>query len=342
MSTKKIVFLAHDPGGYDVVYLVFEAIQQTSIPLEFYCIGPAAKLNDAYATPKEEALEKIENIIANQQLLGLVTGRSWGTDIELHAISRCKKANIPTILILDYWSNYALEFNNSPNICAYPDYYIVMDELAKKEAISEGVPSNILYALGHPGLDRFVNYKRIKHQKSNSKRKALFLSQPLSQLYGQSLGYTERSVLEDYILALQSKKNWSLYVKFHPKDDMSFKQRYIDRSVQGNLIEILPEFDLIIGMNTIGLLHAVLMDLPTVSYQPNLRQADMCITNKLGLTKLLTSYEELLVYFNGLCKEQNKEQNNVIKNLQQKFIWFDGHSTERVSRFIREVFLHEN
>lgn len=338
MSTKKIVFLAHDPGGYDAVYPVVEAIQQTSLPFEFYCTGPAAKLNNVYATPEEKILEKIEKKIINQQLLGLVTGRSWGTDIELRAISRCKKAKVPTLLLLDYWVHYALKLCDASNASVYPDYYIVMDELARKEAIREGVPSNILHVLGHPGLDRFVRYKRERRLKDSSEWKALFLSQPLSQLHGQSLGYTEQNVLDDCILALHSKKDWSLYVKFHPKDNMAYKQSYNDRSVQGDLIEILPEYDLIIGMNTMGLLHAVLMDLPAVSYQPNLRQADMCITNKLGLTKLVTSYEELLVHFDSF----GEEQNNVLENFPQKLIWFDGRSTERVSQFIREVLLHEH
>jgi len=334
---KKIVFLVHDPGGYDVLSPVVQRLQNESVPLEFYCIGPSAKLNPVNAVSESKVVETIESMLLEKKLSGLVTGTSWGNKLELKIISACKEARIKTIAILDYWSNYQARFKDDLGNFIFPDYYIVMDELAAKEAVQEGVALNILNVLGHPGLDKYIAFQRRVTRFANNKKKILFLSQPLSALYGKELGYTEQQTLEDCIRAVQGNNDDSLHVKFHPKDNASLKQHYVDISVDGVLLDIMTEYDLIIGMNTMGLLHAVLMGIPAISYQPNLQKSDMCITNKLGFTRLIRSYETLEfilnTYFDG---EDSKDT-----SLPKSFIWSDGHSTDRVAGFIREVLLSE-
>jgi len=333
---KKIAFLAHDPGGYDVLLSVVQRLQKEHVPLEFYCLGPAAKLNPVNVTSESEVVQTIQSMLLEKKLSGLVTGTSWGNQLELEIISACKAALIPTIAILDYWSNYQARFKNNIGHLIYPDHYIVMDEMAKEEAIQEGVPSNILQVLGHPGLDKYIAIERRKICFTNKKKKLLFLSQPLSALYGEELGYTEQQVLEDCIMVVQGDNDYSLSVKFHPKDDEELKQRYLDISVVGDLRDIMTEYDVIIGMNTMGLLHAVLMGIPAISYQPDLQKPDMCITNKLGFTRLIRSYQDLEFILNRYIGEGCKDF-----YLPKSFIWLDGLSTNRVAGFIRKVVLDE-
>ncbi len=337
MNMKKIIIVAHDPGGYDVIFPVAQRLQQESVSLNFYCSGPAADLNPLYGASGPDVLQTIRSLLQEEKLSGLVTGTSWGNNLELQAIAACKEAQVPTISILDYWSNYKIRFQDDSDRFVYPDHYIVMDELAAKEAVQAGVPYRIIKALGHPGLDKYAARPKNQCCPDRIHKKVLFLSQPLSVLYGGELGYTERQTLDDCIRALREKGNYSLHVKFHPKDDLSFQQQYHDIAVQGNLTDIMPEYDLIIGMNTMGLLYAVLLGIPAISYQPGLRQADMCITNKLGLTRLAGSYQDLeLLSSTGIDGQDSK---NI--NLPENLIWLDGRSTERVAGFIREALLNE-
>lgn len=333
MITKKIIFLVHDPGGYDVLFPIIQKFQMDLIDFEFYCCGPAMNINPQFGISEPELLQRINSHICQNELLGLVTGTSWGNDLELKAIAACKKSLIPTISVLDYWSNYRERFIDSSGKVVYPDYYIVMDTLAEQEAIMAGVPGAIITPLGHPGLDKYVGLKKIDYSSGSVKGKILFLSQPLSVLYGNQLGYTEAQALQDCIQILKGS-SYSLGVKFHPKDTKSFQDQYSDFAVTGSLDEILPDYDLIIGMNTMGLLHAVLMGIPAISYQPNLRIQDLCITNKLKITSLVNSYHELKVFL-------NKFTGPIAKNLNilSNYIWLDGRSTDRVSGFIREVLL---
>lgn len=332
---KKIVFLAHDPGGYDALNSVVLRLQKENVPLEFFCVGPAAKLSLGNAASESEVMQFIHSMIEKRELSGLVTGTSWGNNIELYTMAACKVSGIPTIAVLDYWSNYRARFRDDLGNYTFPDYYIVMDELAAKEAVQEGVPADILRTLGHPGLDKYLALPR-RNTCSGKNKKVLFLSQPLSALYGKELGYTEHQALDDCIQAVQGYDNCSLRVKFHPKDDILWKQSYQDISVNGDLQDIMPEYDAVLGMNTMGLLHAALMGVPTFSYQPNLQKPDLCITNKLGLTKLISSYQELNLVLNTWLKEDSEDI-----RLPKSILWLDGHSTDRVAEFIRGELFNE-
>ena len=334
---KQILFLAHDPGGYDVVSPIAREMRSTGeIATSFYCVGPAANLAKMYAIGEEEFVALLKDKIASKQVNLLVTGTSWGSTLECSAISVCKAAGVTTVSILDYWNNYSFRFKGKDGQLLYPDHYIMMDHLARHEAISEGVPEEIIRVLGHPGLDRFIQDRNEKCDRQERKnRKVLLLSQPLSKLYGETLGYTEQTVIEDVIQAVEQVSNLSLAIKFHPKDDGCLKEKYRSFAVEGDLFDMMQEYDLAIGMNTIGLLHAILLGVSAVSYQPNVKQPDVCITNKLGLTPLFQSYERLVEQLATI--QCNKEQKNM-----KKYIWFDGESTKRITSFIQGLICNEN
>lgn len=331
---KKIIFLAHDPGGYDVIFPIADSFIKSKIICEFYCIGPAGRLNEKYSIEYTNLKEEILKMIQEKCISLLVTGTSWGDTTEIEMIALCKRANIKTISILDYWSNYAERFKSRDGIYIYPDHYLVMDEIAQEEAIRDGVPKEILKVIGHPGLDKYVLYKKQTIKQKEKKINILFLSQPLSELYGDSLGYTEKGVLKD-IIRFSKENNYNLKVKFHPKDEEKIKNEYSEFAIQGDLINIMPQYDFIVGMNTMGLLHAALMDICAISYQPNLNKSDGCITNKLGITKLVSSYQQL-----GKILEEMKNARSHQMELQQ-LIWMDGKSTQRVSDFLKLYFKNE-
>uniref|UniRef100_A0A4Y8Q4J8 Uncharacterized protein n=2 Tax=Paenibacillus athensensis TaxID=1967502 RepID=A0A4Y8Q4J8_9BACL len=330
---KMAFFLAHDPGGADVVLPAADWFKQHGLPAVVYCVGPAALLHKQFAAKEAEVIRSLEaTVLAGESSL-IVTGTSWNSDFEIQCLNYCNQHGVPTATILDYWTNYKLRCTDTGGSEVFPQYYIVMDELASQEAISDGVPGNIIRILGHPGLDRFVKAKPVNRQRRGSEsKKALFLSQPLSQLYGTSLGYNEESVIPDLLKLFQLYLGWDLFIKFHPKDKPQLRSDYRRYAVNGDLTEWLSEVDLVIGMNSIGLLHAYLLNKPVISYQPNLQKEDFCITNKLKLTRSINSYNELAASFETLAKGIRNE----IGHIQQP-IWMDGRSTARIGMFLKEI-----
>ncbi len=251
----------------------------------------------------------------------LITGTSWNSDIELDATEICKQNGIITVSILDYWCNYSERFKKG-NEYVYPDYYLVMDDMAKKEATESGVDDKILYVVGHPGLDYFVE-KRIDRQKTG---RLLFLSQPLSELYGMSYGYNEFTAFDGVVKAGE-ELDYVVNIKFHPKESDEMKSLYAMYAVEGTLEELVGEYDIIIGMTTMGLLQCSLMGVPVISYEPGLAIEDYCIINKLGITAGAFSYEQLLEQIRNINMPSDFE----------KPIWFDGKSTQRCFDFIKEL-----
>ena len=319
---KRIVFVAHDPGSCDALYPVYEKLRNQAV---FLAVGPSASKRPEYFAENWEST--LQNIADKGELVGVVMGRDWGTDIDVRLIVWARKRHIKTMVILDYWSNYAASFWDKGMVW-WPDAYLVMDELARREAAAEGVPNDILRIVGHPGLDKFC--KRRGGDKT-PERDVLFLSQPLSALYGDSLGYTEHGVLDDVRKACQSCGR-TLDVKFHPKDEPNFQYQYRDISISGDTDELMNHYKVVIGMSSMALLHGALMRVPIISYQPNLTGQDGCITNRLGLSRCLKSYEALVEVLSGAVVWQPMAVDET-----KSLLWLDGKSTQRAANAVLET-----
>ena len=331
MKMKKVVFVCHDPGGFDVIQPVYEALKKEMTTCEFFPVGPSKRMA-GYGIDEVALLRILKNMLSNNEVDMLVTGTSWGTDIEVKCLEMCNSCGVKTVAILDYWSNYRMRFKYMDyEKYVFPDKLFVMDEIAYEEAIADGIDKSILEITGSPGLDKLVDLTD-KKRKSEAERNGdiLFLSDPLSDLYGGSLGYTEESVLEDILEICQSLGR-DVKVKFHPKDNDRMRKKYAYLEVVGNIDDILPDYKIAISMVTMGLLHAYLLGIPIISYQPKLVGKDMCITNRLGITKRVDSkilLETILT--------KGYVDSNVIED---KHIWEDGQSTCRVCNRLKEILI---
>ncbi len=319
---KKILFVANDPGGYDVINPLFERFSkinklETAIMLTGKAAEKAEKEEKTIDDIKRE-LQKNTNCIKD---VLLVTGTSWNSEIEVNAIRYCKTNNIKTVSILDYWSNYKERFKLGEDY-EFPDYYFVMDEMAASEAEDDGINKSIIRVVGTPGLDYFINKKIEVNQNGN----VVFLSQPLSVIYGNNLGYTEYEAFEQVIKACEKLK-FKVHIKFHPKDDELFKEKYKAYSIEGDLKNLCELNEYIVGMSTMGLLQCALMGAKVISFQPGLIKKDMSIVNKLGITKGAFSYSDLI-------SRLQKDGKEVMKN---KPFWMDGNSIERCVKEIEKI-----
>ena len=325
---KKVVFVCHDPGGYDAVRPVYELMKKDGIDCIFFPLGPSAKLA-AVNVDINESLNNINSMAAKGDISVLVTGTSWGVDYELDCISICDKAEIKTVSILDYWSNYKMRFyHNEKKKYVFPQYYFVMDELAKKEAIGEGVPEKILEITGSPGLDKYVDCQQDKSLFREDDEDVLFLSQPLSVLYGDSLGYTEKTVFSD-VAEVCKRLGKTVKIKFHPKDDDEFRQAYKSYEESDCIDIIAHKYSKIVGMNTMALLQLYLIGGSVINYQPGLKQPDLCITNILGITKRIDNKTDLAKVL--------LENDGKTCTMTCRFFWQDGKSTWRVFNRLKEL-----
>ncbi len=330
---KKAIFLAHDPGGADVIWPVFDRFPVSLEEKQFWAIGPAGERHKEYQKEKTHVLDNLTQMLRENKIQLLVTGTSWGDHTECYCIKACHEHGVKTISILDYWSNYANRFKVDSGEYIWPDAYLVMDELAREEAIADGVPERLLHITGHPGLDRYAQQRDLmRHDKRTRLGNVLFLSQPLFTLYGMSLGYNEYTVTDD-LKEMCEKLKLKLSIKFHPKDTQDFCDKYGDLKIDGDLDDLMVQFDCVVGMSTMGLLHAVLLGVPVISYQPGLIGNDGCITNRLQVGSKAYRYDDLYEILQS--EKYIRKGVNIESGVRTK--WMDGQSTHRAVEAVKEV-----
>ena len=320
---KQLIFFVRDPGAYSAIFPLFVALSiEINVDCKLFCFGTAASMNTAFSASEYDVEKWLrENI---QSIDALICGTGFNIEWELSMMEKCKKYGILTVAVLDYWNNYKKRFFYDGRV-VWPDIYIVMDSIAKREAIEEGVPAHIIRVLGHPGIDSVLKKKKIIHNSTQVSR-VLLLGQPISKDMG--FGYDERDFFEDCVSILELS-NKDFRIKFHPRDEKGIRIRYGFYNIEGGLLDIAVQFDMVIGMTTIALLHTALIGLNSISYQPGLSGKDVAISNKLGLSKLITSKDELLVFLLNPMFPHRKMPANLL--------WMDGESTRRFVNFMKEL-----
>jgi hypothetical protein len=141
-------------------------------------------------------------------------------------------------------------------------------------------------------------------------RTVLYVSQPLSELFGrETLGFLESDVLAGITSSLaevadRRRCSLSLLVKRHPRE--AGTPLSLPASPSSHLaIGAIPDddhtdrhewvvgCDLVVGMSSILLMEAALLRRPVVSFQPGLRMADTLPSNAMGWSRAVYDSAEL-------------------------------------------------
>ncbi len=235
----------------------------------------------------------------------VLTTTSWGDErIEPAVIEAARARGVPTVAVVDFWSNYRRRFE-TPTGLSLPNWIAVPDDSARAGAIAEGLPEDRLVVTGNPHYETLVQrYQRFDREERLAFRErvgiprqatlALFASQPIRALYGRSLGYDEAEVLVLVRDAMEQVAEWlghpvMMAVRAHPREAIASlpgaSTKVTLRSAVGE--DGLPwalASDLVVGMTSALLLQAALLGCRVVSVQPNLAGPDTLPSNRVGLS----------------------------------------------------------
>lgn len=275
--------------------------------------------------PEYEALCRDLIMQYRPDLILIGTSRIYSIERELTKQAKIK--GIPVIAVLDYWAFYEERFLNKAkqsDTDYLPDRLCIMDKTSFKEIVSKTrLPENILRITGNPYLDniregaaKYENNSSVKSSLglSGESRVITFVSEPLALDFGDGLnsfsgelgdflGYTETDVfnaLKDILsdISQEFKEKIDFIIKLHPRETKEFalmESEYLKPRLfrDEDPREIISISNIVIGMISMLLFEAALMGRKVYSYQPNLRQPDFCITDKLGLSRLISDERQL-------------------------------------------------
>jgi len=237
---------------------------------------------------------------------------------ELRVVRRARQSGIPSLVVVDFWSQYRERFTLPDGAWIVPDRVAVADEAMRHELVQAGFSDDRLVVAGQPAFEALRDYGsgarrlaaraalRMTTKPPFGNTRVLFVCQPLSLQYSvDELGFHEHQVLADSIAALgdvleAAERCASLLLKPHPRDDLDELRTSIPRVHSPRLAVYLLDgsqpdtddvrrlalgSDLVIGMNSTALMEACLLRRPAISYQPGLRIRDPLPSNRLGWSR---------------------------------------------------------
>lgn len=260
------------------------------------------------------SLAAVSSTLCHSDALLLLTGTSLNpVMLENRFLKAAYEVAIPSVAVLDFWSNYTERFRDRDSgLTCVPDRIAIMDERALADMVVEGFDSSRLIVTGQPAFDDLI---QTRMQFTSAQKRdvrallgirddelfILFASQPLSTLYGTDPanplypGFSEQAVLRSLVVALEriadeSGKAIALVVRPHPREDREWLTSVqsprirVVISSEDESRNVVMAADLVSGMNSVLLLEACYLGCVTVSLQPGLRVADTVPTNRLGLS----------------------------------------------------------
>lgn len=226
----------------------------------------------------------------------LVTGSTaWGDRIEARALLAARAKGVRTVTYLDFWSSYVerLSYPMKTDLEVVPDVLAVVDDVMRDDLVKIGVSAERIVVTGNPAFDAL--HERRAAWPAPSGDVVLFLSQPLASLYGDTLGYTERSTLEALAPAV-AELGMRLRVRPHPREDRAALASLVSAlpgacamDASTSLEEALRNARIVTGMTTMALVEAALSGRPTVSIQLGGLSNVELPTVRAGATLLVTS-----------------------------------------------------
>lgn len=313
MTRAPILFAAGDVGGARAVLPVARLAHASGYPIK-------ALKHGIFAEEGDPAWDWVDFGAAAQLAAGGVAGVIYATSVQdqlaFQLALLAQQAARPVIHVLDNWASYAQRLSGADlsgtKATCIPDVYAVMDDLALKQARAACVPEQCLIVTGHPGLAK-IEEERTTYGGPDRSLSILFVSEPASKDSGlaadpKSRGYDEISVAEQFVQALKMsarKEHLTLSVAPHPREDRNaVSERW------ASLCAGLPSFDLrivppdgvrqalhgathVVGMSSILLYEAWLLERPTLSLQPELRYEELKALGHRQGVRLCTKSEEI-------------------------------------------------
>lgn len=260
----------------------------------------------------------------------LLTGTSENPDsLGLSLILSAHREGITSVGLVDAGVNamYRFRGRHQDSLAYAPDWVLVPDEWTRQDFIKLGFPEEKTIVCGHPHYDHVMDQKQLLSDEGrlavrhrllpdipDDKKLLIFVSEgsenvqllspktPLEEYNmtgrGCRTGRTE-IIIEELLIALKSiPQKPYLLLRLHPKDDPNDFVAYLEDFDQidwkAPAHELVFCADLVVGMTSMLIMEAALLDRPTLSILPRDIEKDWLHSIRAGMTTYVTKRSELI------------------------------------------------
>lgn len=335
---SRVLVFSRDPGGANTVIPLVQPLRERGLDVLLY--GKDVALDryrqagfagmDVMTLLPEVTPDAVRRFVEYAAPEAIVTGTSADDFTEKFIWKAGAELGIPSMAIMDQWSNYGLRFSRHGvnDIGEYarershpylPTLIVAMDDHARGEMIAEGLPQERIVVCGQP------YFETVKASRNESDAIArfnaiagiapedfvvLFASEPLTTTYGAGAlsywGYTELTILSALISSLEriageTGRRIALIVRPHPKEGQEHFAEVIGRcrhvrccfDSESTPWTLMNRADLVCGMSSMFLIESVILGRPVLSIQIGLRREDPFVLARRGITQSIATQEEL-------------------------------------------------
>ena len=337
--------LAGDPGGAEAVApVILKLLEDDRYKIHVFSYLQATDVFCKRGLSTNHLVERIshselKNLFDSSNTgLALCATSVNGFDLEKALIAISNTSAIPSISVVDHWTNYQDRFVlPETGHLELPTKITVPIHEAKREMIEAGFCSELISVCGHPALDRLSNINRdsIERIRSQVREKigvaeqdtvVVFASQPLIDFHGgekrcvQKIGYTEESVFNllansmDKIYSEQRESRLILVVKTHPREfenkwsNLANDSTILLNPTEDSTFHTCLAADAVVGMSSMLLVEAAIAGCRVISVEPNARNS--IFPKELGISSLLVEDHHLLAFDIQNLLERGKPASN--------------------------------
>lgn len=296
----QVLVAAHDAGGADALAPMIPFLRTRGHEVSIQAAGPAVDRLDARRTRSDPRPPNADAVLA---------GTSLEATHELEILKAAGDTDIPTMALIDSWTNYRERFEDADGNLVLPDAVATPDERAAEEAAEAGLPADRIYVAGQPALDALARAaeawsrdeeRRVRRRLGveTEDRLVTFFGQPMADMHppgsGRHRGYDEGDAF-DLLgrLVEMSPLDPVVAARPHPREAPGKYRSLSDippKQVAAVTYEdLILASDLVAGMTSIALVHAIVADRPVLSLQPQLRGRDALVLGRMGLTNPVTT-----------------------------------------------------
>lgn len=284
----------------------------------------------------------------------VLVGSDAGRHVEKHVIRAAARIDVPSIMFVDFWSNYTARFIDKKG-AVLPDAVAVLDTKMAEDLITQGIPGEHIYVTGSPALGQAVieletydeiQRVRLRRQVGVEEEEicVLFISTPGTKedygdeplLSGQP--HSLFTIVEDVIESLThsvllDKKKIHLFIRPHPRESVSsFKglmseHLRVSTSRESRTFDALIIADLVIGLDSVLLIEALMagQKILCLDYVRSLNESVRLLADS---TNVLVKTPDLLLTMMEHCLTSGKNDLS-----QSQYALVNG-ATERLVKLV--------
>lgn len=299
--SKRILFAAHDPGGYNVVEpLIGKFITKSVYSVVLALTGPAALMSEKYRNgeaefvnlptvpfpdyPCEVDVEEshVEQLILDKKPDVIITSTSINSNLERYAIKFAQQYGIENYVYIDSWLGEDIRFTSN-KVSVVPSNILVCDNDMGKPYLGLQSKGAKIHVVGNAHLEdlarRAQNFKKGLNERNY---RMVFFSENIKHYYPhwpvneftvvkEILSNTETPCEYDFVIRphpLESRKHWQYFIEENKHLNTKFRLKLDDSK---DVYDSIFSSDINFGISTMALIESSIMGIPTISYQVKIK-----------------------------------------------------------------------